>query len=106
MTGQKPSFTEVVTRKRYMSNQTLIARIETTLNATREGSVSAGKLAEVLRLNGRGLEAIQYHLLQEMESLAMDLKIAQWHDEDGFLPDLAQALERAELWLAKLPRDV
>jgi len=28
---------------------------------------------------------MQYKLLKEMESLAMDLEIAQWHDDDGFL---------------------
>jgi len=36
----------------------------------------------------------------------MDLDIAQWHDEDGFVPELGPILLRVEDWLAKLPREV
>jgi hypothetical protein len=38
--------------------------------------------------------------------MAMDLDIAQWHDEDGFAPEIAPILDRVQSWLAKLPRDV
>jgi hypothetical protein len=35
----------------------------------------------------------------------MDLDIAQWHDEDGFVPELAPILIRVREWLSKLPRN-
>jgi hypothetical protein len=38
--------------------------------------------------------------------MAMDLDIAQWHDEDGFVPEIEPILGRVQSWLAKLPRDV
>ena len=45
-------------------------------------------------------------VIKEIEDLAMDLDIAQWHDEDGFAPEIGPILVRAQSWLAKLPRDV
>ena len=89
-----------------MPNQTLISRIEVVLKSVRERQCSAGTLAAIIRLNGRGLEAMPYALIREMESLAMDLDIAQWYDEDGFLPELGKVLERTEDWLAELPQGV
>ena len=67
---------------------------------------SAHILADSIRENGRALEAMPYDLIKEFESLAMDLDIAQWHDEDGFAPELAPILIRVREWLSKLPRDV
>ena len=47
-----------------------------------------------------------YALIKEIENMAMDLDIAQWHDEDGFSPELGPILIRVRDWLSKLPRDV
>lgn len=43
---------------------------------------------------------------KEIEDLAMNLEITQWHDEDGFAPEIGPILVRVQSWLAKLPRDV
>jgi hypothetical protein len=37
-----------------------------------------------------------HDLTKKIESLAMDLDIAQWHDEDGFAPELAPILMRVQ----------
>ncbi|WP_342113999.1 hypothetical protein [Pseudoduganella sp. OTU4001] len=87
-----------------MSNRTLIMRMESALAATRAGQSSAKALAETLRGNGKALEAMPYPLIRAIESLAMDLEIAQWHDDDGFTPPLDEVLQSVEAWLAQLPR--
>ena len=88
-----------------MSNTTLIRRIELALAAVRSENDPPRLLAEAMRLNGRALERMPYQLVKELESLAMDLDIASWEDEDGFLPDVPSILMRVEVWLGELPRD-
>ncbi|WP_332851922.1 hypothetical protein [Duganella sp. S19_KUP01_CR8] len=89
-----------------MSNQTLIARIEASLALLQAHQGDSRALAESIRGNGKALEGMPYPLIKEMEDLAMDLDIAQWHDEDGFAPEIGPILVRVQSWLAKLPRDV
>jgi len=89
-----------------MSNDSLINRIQTSLELVQAQQASARTLADSIRGNGRALEAMPYKLIKEIESLAMDLDIAQWHDEDGFAPELAPILIRVREWLSKLPRNV
>ena len=89
-----------------MSNQTLIARIEASLGRLQVHQGDSRALAESIRGNGKALEGIPYHLIKEIEDLAMDLDIAQWHDEDGFSPEIGPILVRVHSWLEKLPRDV
>lgn len=89
-----------------MSNQTLIARIEASLALLQAHQGDARGLAESIRGNGKALEGMPYDLIREIESMAMDLDIAQWHDEDGFVPEIAPILGRVQNWLAKLPRNV
>lgn len=89
-----------------MSNQSLIARIESCLKRVQAQQDTALALADSIRGNGKALEAMPYTLIKEIEGMAMDLDIAQWHDEDGFVPELGPILLRVEDWLAKLPRDV
>ena len=89
-----------------MSNESLIARIESTLSRVRSDKATAKTLSDSLRGSGRALEGMPYALVKEMESLAMDLEIAAWTDEDGFVPDLSSALMRLELWLSKVPKSV
>lgn len=88
-----------------MSNQTLIARIEGGLESVRSGEISAAEFAEIVRNNGRALEAMPYNLIKEMQSLAHDFDIAQWYDEDGCVPEVESVLVRTQAWLAMLPRD-
>lgn len=88
-----------------MSNESLINRIQVTLDQVQAQQASARTLADSIRGNGRALEAMPYDLIKEFENLAMDLDIAQWHDEDGFAPELAPTLIRVREWLSKLPRD-
>lgn len=47
-----------------------------------------------------------YGVTKEIESLAMDLDVAQWHDEDGFEPELAPIQMRVQEWGWRIPRDV
>ncbi|USX24285.1 hypothetical protein NHH73_16795 [Oxalobacteraceae bacterium OTU3CINTB1] len=89
-----------------MSNESLINRIQAKLDLVQAHQASARALADSIRGNGRALEAMPYDLTKEIESLAMDLDIAQWHDEDGFVPELAPILIRVQEWVSKLPRDV
>lgn len=89
-----------------MSNETLVARIEVALACVRDGNMAASELAQIVRANGTALEAMPYPLVQEMRSIAMDLDIAQWYDEDGCLPDRDKVLNQTEAWVAKLPRIV
>lgn len=88
-----------------MSNNSLIDRIESALAAVRTQEATAQFLADAIRSNGRALEGMPYALIKELEDLAMDLDIASWHDEDGFLPDLPSILSRVDRWLLQLPRD-
>jgi len=84
-----------------MSNQTLIARIEASLALLQAHQGDARGLAESIRGNGKALEGMPYALIKEIESMAMDLDIAQWQDEDGFAPEIAPILDRVQSWLAK-----
>lgn len=87
-----------------MSNESLVARIEFAFSQCRAQKLTARELAETLRGSGRALEAMPYALIKEMESIALDLDIAEWTDEDGFLPDLTVVLEQLEAWLKRVPR--
>lgn len=86
-----------------MSNQTLIARIEDGLERFRAREVSAAEFAEIVRENGRSLEAMPYDLIKEMESLAHDFRIEQWYEEDGSVQELEPILRRTQACLAMLP---
>jgi hypothetical protein len=88
-----------------MSNNTLIARIRTSLASARSGECSATALSESMRGNGHALERMPYQLIKELDSLAMDLEIASSADEDGFLSDLASIYSQVENWLNELPTD-
>jgi hypothetical protein len=66
-----------------MSNQTLIARIEDGVERFRSRQISASEFAEIVRENGRSLEAVPYDLIKDMESLAHDFDIEQWYEENG-----------------------
>jgi len=89
-----------------MTNESLIARIQASLELVEEHRAPACDLADSIRGNGRALEAMPYALIKEIESIAMDLDIAQWHDDDEFSPELGPILIRVRGWLSKLPRDV
>lgn len=89
-----------------MSNESLISRIQATLELVQAEQAPACTLAESIRGNGRALEGMPYNLIKELESLALGLDIAQWHDEDGFAPALAPILIQVREWLSKLPNDV
>jgi len=89
-----------------MSNDSLIARIHASLELVEAHQSSARTLADSIRRNGKALEAMPYALIQEIEDMAMDLDISQWHDEDRFSPELGSILLRVRDWLSKLPRDV
>ncbi|MBK9496174.1 MAG: hypothetical protein IPO08_17045 [Xanthomonadales bacterium] len=88
-----------------MSNNSLIAKIEIALSAARSENSNPKLLSEAIRGNGHALERMPYQLIREIDSLAMDLDIASWCDEDGFIPDVPSILARVEIWLGKLPRD-
>ncbi|WP_157200870.1 hypothetical protein [Massilia sp. Root351] len=88
-----------------MSNPTLVARIAGGLEDVQLGKIAASTFAEIVRNNGRALEAMPYDLIKEMENLAHDFDIAQWYDEDGCLPELESVLVRTQAWLAMLPQD-
>ena len=88
-----------------MSNNSLIAKIEIALSAARSEDSSARLLAEAIRANGHALERMPYQLIREIDSLAADLEIASWYNEDGFVPDIPSILARVDVWLGKLPRD-
>ena len=90
----------------HMSNSSLIAKIETSLESVRSGNSTAKSFAETVRSNGRALEGMPYALIKEFESIAMDLEVASWQDEDGFIPNLESVLIRTDSWLQKLPRDM
>jgi hypothetical protein len=89
-----------------VSNQTLIARIESGLENVKADKISARTFADIVRNNGRPLEAMPYVLIQEMETLALNLEIAEWYDEDGFSPELEPLLAQTGNWLTMLPRNV
>jgi hypothetical protein len=89
-----------------MSNQTLIARIEAGLETLRSREISASEFAEIVRKNGRSLDAMPYDLIKDMESLAHDFEIEQWYEEDGSVQELEPILRRTRAWLAMLPRKV
>lgn len=63
-----------------MSNESLVARIEFAFSQCRAQKLAARELAETLRGSGRALEAMPYALIKEMESIALDLDIAEWTD--------------------------
>ncbi len=88
-----------------MSNNSLITRIESVLASVRARQSTAQCLARAIRNNGRALELMPYPLIRELEDLAMDLDIAAWHDEDGFLPDRGSILPRVDTWLRQIPRE-
>jgi hypothetical protein len=98
-----------------MSNESLINRIQTILDLVQAEQASPRTLADSIRGNGRALEAMPYNFIKEIESLAMDLDIAQWHDEDGFakrlplvlieLPLEVAPLSPAMIWHQRVHRD-
>ena len=96
---------KMLARLQAMSNRTLVTRIAAALNEVRAGEISPKAGAESLALNGRGLEGMPYDLLKSLESLTMDLEIAQWHEEEGGFPDVERVVEEAEVWLARVPLD-
>lgn len=87
-----------------MSNSSLISRIEAVLSSVRAGESSGKSLADAIRGNGRALEGMPYPLVKEMESLALDLDIAAWDDEEGLLPEMGVVLNQVDDWLDRLPR--
>ena len=89
-----------------MSNETLIARIENSLEDLRSDKISIRMFAEIVENNGSALEGMPYVLIQEMRRLAGQIHIAQWYDEDGFSPELEPLLVQTKHWLSKLPRNV
>jgi len=89
-----------------MSNQTLIARIEDGLERFQSREISASEFAEIVRENGRSLEAVPYNLIKDIESLAHGFDIEQWYEEDGFVQELEPILRQTRAWLAMLPRIV
>jgi hypothetical protein len=102
--GNRPTAAAHVIYFEDMSNQTLIDRMEVALGCVRDGNMNGSQFAQVMRLNGSALEAMPYALIQDMRSIIGELDIAQWYDEDGFLPELNIVLIKAESWLAKIPR--
>ena len=66
--------------------------------------MNGSEFVQVMRLNGSALEAMPYALIQDMRSIIGELDIAQWYDEDGCLPELNIVLNKAESWLAMIPR--
>lgn len=45
-----------------------------------------------------------YPIVREMESLALDLEVASWDDEESLLPGMKAVLDQVDDWLDKLPR--
>jgi hypothetical protein len=89
-----------------MSNETLIARIEGSLQDLRSDKISACLFARIIESNGSALEGMPYVLIQEMKRLAGEIHIAEWYDEDGFSPELEPLLVQTEHWLSLLPRNI
>ena len=89
-----------------MSNSSLISRIEAAFILVNARRGASQLLAEAMRNNGRALENMPYQLIKDMESLAMDLDAATWHEDEGFLTELPTILSQVDAWLHKLPRDV
>lgn len=89
-----------------MSNNTLIASLESGLAGVQAREISAAAFAKVVRNNGRALKKMPYELIRKIEDLAQDLEIAEWYEQNGFVPDLSSVLARTQAWLASLPRDI
>ena len=87
-----------------MSNSSLISQIEAVLSSVRAGRSSGKSLADAMRGNGRALEGMPYPIVREMESLALDLEVASWDDEESPLPGMKVVLDQVDDWLDKLPR--
>lgn len=86
-----------------VSNNNLHKQISIALQDVREGKVSPKVASLTLRNNGRALEGMPYTLIKEMESLAMDLEIAEWYENENCFPDLDTVLLKTEEWLKKIP---
>ena len=87
-----------------MSNETLIARIESSLEDLRSDKISIRMFAEIVENNGSALEGMPYLLIQEMKRLVGQIHIAQWYDEDGFSPELEPLLVQTKHWLHAAPK--
>lgn len=87
-----------------MSNESLRLRIEQALLSAKAGELTGSALADVIRGNGRAMEGMAYPLLTEMESLAMDLEISTWEEDEDLQPNMGSVLDQVEHWLGKLPR--
>ncbi|MET0890328.1 MAG: hypothetical protein ABWY09_09345 [Stenotrophomonas maltophilia] len=71
-----------------MSNESLRLRIEQALLSAKEAELTGSALADVIRGNGRAMEGMAYPAVTEMESLAMDLEIATWEEDEHLLSNV------------------
>ncbi len=88
-----------------MSNNTLINRIEEALAKYENGDIDRKALISSVEENGSALEMMPYRLIKEIEEIEYQLTVAQFADEDEFLPCEEEALARLSSWLNEVPRE-
>ena len=86
-----------------MSNISLVRRIEQAITNYRNGETDRSELISAVEENVKALEMMPYHMIKEIEEIEYQLTVAQFVDEDEFLPNEEEALNCLEKWVSKVP---
>lgn len=88
-----------------MSDVSLLNRIEEALSKYQRGEINRKALISAVVDNGRALEMMPYALIKEIEEIEYHLTIAQYADEDDFMPNEEEVIGHLKKWLTKVPRE-
>ncbi len=88
-----------------MSNVSLLNRIEDALEKYQRGEINRKALISAVEDNGRALEMMPYTLFKEIDQIEYRLTVAQFADEDDFVPEEQEVISQLRQWLAKVPRE-
>jgi hypothetical protein len=71
----------------------------------RRGESTLADLRNAVVGNGRAMEALPDALRTEIQAIEHRLTVAQWLNEDGFVPEEERVLAQLDTWLNTVPVD-
>ena len=87
-----------------MSNRSLVASIANGISEYEQGNLKLPALECLVVNAGTALEAMSYHLIQQLEEVRGDLQIERFRSEDGFVSDTAELITKLRTWLDRVPQ--
>ncbi len=87
-----------------MSNRSLVDSIKHGISEYEQGNLDLLALECLVFSAGSALEAMPYHLVQQLEEVRSDLQIERFRGEDGFVSDTAELISRLRAWLGHVPQ--